>query len=138
MHSWLTAEKTYEGAPLLLRRPADFDIASLRPGFPTLVVITHQFTRRMPNGLPDPDYNDGLAEMDHEVVTAFDADQMGVAALVETCAGKRTYYIYVTADADVSNALSAVARRYPDERLSWSFRSDPEWTFIQRYAKDHF
>jgi hypothetical protein len=138
MRSWLTAEKTYEGFPLLLRRPAKFDVDSLRPLYPTLAVVTHQFTRRKPNGLPQPDYSDGLVEMDCEMVGAFDVDRMGVPALVETFGGKRHYYFYVSADADVPAIISAVARRYPAERLSWEVRPDPKWEFIESYASEHF
>jgi len=138
MRSWLTAEKTYEGFPLLLRRPANFDVDSLRPLFPTLAIVTHKFTKRKPNGLPEPDYNNGLVDMDCELVGAFDVDQMGVPALVETFGGQRNYYFYVAADTDVPTAISAVARRYPAERLSWTVRPDPRWTFLQKYASDHF
>ena len=136
MYSWITTEKTYEGFPLFLRRPANLDVEALRPTFPTLAVVTHEFTKRKPNGLPESDYNDGLAKMDHELVTAFDVDRMGVPALVETFGGKRNYYFYVTADADVPAVIAAVANRYPEERLTWLVRSDPKWGFIENYARD--
>ncbi len=123
---------------MFLRRPMDLDAGSLRPLYPTLVVVTHEFAKRMPNGLPDADYNDGLAEMDCELVEAFDANCTGVPVLVETFGGKRHYYFYVAQKADVSAAISAVARRYPTERLSWSVYPDPNWGFIESYARDHF
>jgi hypothetical protein len=138
MATWLTGKKMYEGFPLFLRRPADLDVEGLRPIFPTLVIVTHEFTRRKSNGLPEPDYNLGLARMDHELLAAFDVDGMGVPVLVETFGGKRHYYFYVSRDADVSVAISAVVSNYPEERLSWSVRSDPEWGFIITYAKEHF
>ena len=123
---------------MLLRRPEDLDVDSLRPLYPTLAVVTHEFTKRKPNGLPEPDYNDQLLDMDCELVGAFDGDRMGVPALVETFGGKRNYYFYVARDADVPAVISAVARRYPTERLSWSVRPDPKWGFIERYAREHF
>jgi hypothetical protein len=138
MHTWLTAEKIYEGFPLLLRRPADLNVDSLRPSLPSLVVVTHTFTKRKPDGLPEPDYNHGLAEMDHELVTAFDVDRMGVPALVETFGGERNYYFYVAKDTDVSAVISAVASRYPAERLSWTVRPDSDWSFIEKYAREYF
>ena len=138
MRTWLIAEKTYEGFPLFLRRPADLDVDSVRAGFPTLAVVSHKFTKRKPNGLPEPDYNESLAEMDQELVSAFDVDRMGVPALVETFGGERNYYFYVAADTDVPRVISAVARRYPKEQLSWLVRSDPKWGFIEIYAKEHF
>jgi len=138
MLTWATAQKEYEGFPLILRRPTNIDVDSLRPTHPTLAVVTREFTKRKPNGLPEPDYNETLFEMDIELVEAFDVDQMGVPVLVETFGGKRHYYFYVTADTDVPAIISAVAQRHPSERLWWTVRPDPQWGFLERYAKDHF
>ena len=76
--------------------------------------------------------------MDHELISAFDVDRMGVPALVEIFGGERNYYFYVATDADVGSTISAIMQRYPGEQLSWSVRPDPKWDFIQRYAKEHF
>jgi hypothetical protein len=138
MLNWLSTEKTYEGFPLMLRRPTNLDTHKLRPDFPLLASVTHLFSEQWPNGLPKPDYNGSLAEMDHEIIVAFDVDRIGTPALVETYGGKRNYYFYVATDADVPAVLSAIADRYPKERLSWSVRPDPEWIFIRGYAKDYF
>lgn len=138
MLEWATAKKEYEGFPLMLRRPTNLDIDSLRPTLPTLAVVTHEFTKRWPNGLPEPDYNETLFEMDDELVSAFDVDQMGVPVLVETFGGKRHYYFYVTADTDVPAIISVVVQRYPSERLSWTVQPDPQWGFLKRYATDFF
>jgi hypothetical protein len=138
MRTWLNAEKTYEGFPLFLRRPADFEIKKLCPSFPSLVIIPHNFIKRKPNGLPEDDYNHGLASMDHELVCAFDVDRMGVPALVETFGGKRNYYFYVVADADVPTTISRIAHRCSSEQLTWSVRPDSGWDFITKYANEHF
>ena len=138
MLTWATAQKEHEGFPLMLRRPTNIDVDLFRPSHPTLAVVTHEFTKRWPNGLPEPDYNETLFEMDIELVEAFDAGQQGVPVLVETFGGKRHYYFYVTADTDVPATISAVAQRHPSERLSWTVRPDPQWGFLERYVKDHF
>lgn len=103
-----------------------------------LAVVAHELTKTQPSGLPEPDYNDGLMEMDRELVAAFDVDCMGVPALIETFGGKRHYYFYVSQDADAPGTISAITRRYPAERLSWSVRPDPNWGFIERYAREYF
>jgi hypothetical protein len=138
MLEWATAQKEHEGFPLMLRRPTNVKIDLLRPTHPNLAVVTHQFTKRRPNGLPDPDYNESLFEMDIELVQAFDASQKGVPVLVETFGGKRHYYFYVSADTDVPAIISAIARRYPAEQLSWKVRTDPTWGFLEKYAKEYF
>jgi hypothetical protein len=138
MRTWINADKTYEGFPLFLRRPTDFDIEKLRPSFANLVVVTHKFTKRKPNGLPEDDYNRSLAEMDYELICAFDIDLMGIPALIETFGGERNYYFYVATDADVSATISRIAQRYSGEQLTWSVRPDSNWSFITKYAKEHF
>ena len=138
MLDWLWTEKNYEGFPLFLRRPTNLDIDSLRPCFPQLVAITHTFAKRMPNGLPEVDYNHGLAELDHSLIISFDIDHMGVPVLIETFGGKRNYYFYVSADADIEAVVSQAAQRFPGERLSSTTELDPNWSFITKYAKEHF
>jgi len=138
MLSWATAQTEYEGFPLMLRRTTNIDVDALRPSYPTLAIVTHEFTKRKPNGLPEPDYNESLFEMDIELVRAFDVHRMGVPVLVETFGGKRNYYFYVTADTDVPAIISDVSRRYPSERLSWTVRPDPQWGLLEKYAKEYF
>jgi hypothetical protein len=135
---WATAKIEYEGFPLMLRRPTNLDVDSLRPAHPTLAVVTHKFTKRQPNGLPEPEYNRRLFQLDDELVGAFDVDRIGVPVFVETFGGKRNYYFYVAAYADVPATISEVARRYPSEQLSWIVRSDPNWGFLEKYTKEYF
>src|SRR5258705_10453022 len=107
MFTWATAKMEYEGFPLMLRRPTNLDVDSLRPALPTLAVVTHEFTKRKSNGLPEPDYNESLFEMDLELVRAVDVYRMGVPALVETFGGKRHYSFYFAANPDVRAIISA-------------------------------
>jgi hypothetical protein len=138
MHSWVTTDRTHEGFPLYLRRPIDVDTADNRRGFPTLAVITHELRERLSDGRPDRDYNDSLADFDHDIITAFDADYIGVPVLVETFGGKRHYYFYVSPATDVGSIVSHIGASYPAEPLSWETRPDDKWAFLDRYAKDFF
>lgn len=136
--SWVTSQHTYESFPLFLRRPTNVDTTTNRKRYPTLAVITHEFTKRLPDGRPDPDYNETLFDFDEEIVASFDPKRRGVPVLVETFGGKRHYYFYVRAEAEISTVLSPVTRRHPDEKLTWEVRPDPKWSFLDKYAKDFF
>ncbi|HEY3762704.1 MAG TPA: DUF695 domain-containing protein [Verrucomicrobiae bacterium] len=138
MRTWVNKKIIYEGFPLFLRRPVGLEIEKIRPSFPILAVVSHKFTKRLPNGLPEANYNDSLAAMDIELVCAFDVDRMGVVTLIETFGGKRNYYFYVASDTDVPTTISNIAHRYPAEELSWSVYPDPYWNFITEYARDYF
>jgi hypothetical protein len=97
---------------------------------------SHEFRQRLPDGRPDFDYNDSLADFDQQIVSAFDAPGHGVPVLVETFAGKRHYYFYVSPDADVSSVVARLKSSYPLEHITWHTRPDPSWNFIGRYAKE--
>ena len=132
---WLTGEKLYEGFPLLLRRPASVDYASLPP---KLLIITHHLEKTKPNGLPEPDYNDTLADFDLELVRYLPAKQAGRIVLVETFGHKRHYYAYGGAAASAEEIRRHFESRFPGFRIESSERADPEAGFIRKYAADHF
>jgi hypothetical protein len=138
MYSWATAERTYEGFPLFLRRPTDVDTPEHRKRFPDLVIVTHTFTKRLPDGRPESDYNRDLEDMDVAIVRAFDGTHSGVPVLVETFGGERNYYFYMASGTDASAILTPIAANYPAERLAWDVRPRNNWQLIDRYAKDYF
>ncbi|NIP24164.1 MAG: DUF695 domain-containing protein [Phycisphaerae bacterium] len=135
---WLTGQVDYEGFPLLLRRPKDLDYDLLKDTFPNLVVVTHQFAKTKPSGLPEDDYNLGLADFDYEVVNYFRNRKQGITVLVETFGGKRNYYMYAATDADADKAKAHFKQNYPEHNLSWVIKNDPDWGFIKAYAKECF
>lgn len=135
---WVTSERTYEGFPLYLRRPTNADTAANRRRYLALAVITHEFTKRYPDGRPEPAYNKTLVDLDQKIVASFDSPPRGVPVLIETFGGKRHYYFYVVADTDVSAVLQAITRQYPNEKLTWDVRANDKWAFIDKYAKAHF
>ncbi len=64
---------------------------------------------------PEPDYNDSLVDIDHDLVGAFEPSASGITVLVETFGGRRNYYIYVSADApveDMKRRLSSTRYTY--------------------------
>ena len=138
MYLWTIAKHTYEGFPLYLRRPVDVDTPDHRMSFPHLAVIKHTFTKRFPDGRPEPDYNETLGELDHEVLAAFTPGQFGVPVLVETFAGKRNYYFYVADGTDVSAIAARIARHHPDETITRSAHPNDRWAFLDKYAAEFF
>ncbi len=134
---WYTGEVRHEGFPLLLRFPdkPDFDTLSIR--FPKLLVVEHTLAKVMPSGLPEPDYNDSLADFDQDLVSAFEPSTSGITVLVETFGGRRSYYIYVSVDAPVEDVKRRLCTNYPQYQLDWSLQDDAGWNFIRRYSEEY-
>jgi hypothetical protein len=135
---WVVSRHTYEGFPLLLRRLERLPFPSRRQELPTLATITHTFSKRLPNGLPETDYNASLLEMDLRLVDAMNDESIGLPVLVETFGGKRMYYYYVVDQRSAEKRFEDIRPLFPAEELSFESKADPDWGFMQRYAKDFF
>lgn len=114
------------------------DTPANRKCYPKLAIITHEFTNRLPDGRPEPDYNETLFDLDIAIVRSLDSKRLGVPVLVETFGGKRHYYFYVLADAEISASVKPIFHQYPNEKLTSETRPDKNWSFFDRYAKDYF
>lgn len=135
---WLVGHIEHEGFPLYFRRPdvkiAEFE--TLRPKYPRLLVVTHALAEVMENGIPDPDYNRSLEPLGMTLTEAFEDESEGLIALIETFAGKRTYYTYLAPSFVVEDYISIVTMGYPQEDLTYEVDNDPNWRLIKGYAAD--
>ena len=136
--TWLNANTMYEDFPIYFRRPdvrvAEFD--ALQPAYPRLLVVTHMLAQVKSNGLPESDYNDSLLPLDQMLTVPFREPSNGLIAVIETFAGKRTYYIYLTPSFDADAFVDAVRRGFPHETLEHEVEDDPDWRLFRGYAKD--
>ena len=134
---WYTGKVQHKGFPLLLRFPGKPDFDTLPRRYPKLLVVEHTLAKVKPSGLPESDYNDSLADFDHDLVTAFEPSATGITVLVETFGGRRNYYIYVSADAPVEDVKRRLSTKYSQHQLDWSLRDDPGWKFIRGYSEEY-
>ncbi len=134
--AWLGATVTYEGFPLALRVRPRADSPARRKSFPYLAIVTHRLAKVRRDGLPEPAYNLGLADLDHCIIQMLGRRGRGVTVLVETFGGERTYYAYTRSLAMASAAFDAIRVMHPEHKLSLRGRVDSRWGFLQRYRKD--
>ncbi|GHT87059.1 hypothetical protein AGMMS49960_02410 [Betaproteobacteria bacterium] len=136
--TWLNASTKHEGFPIYFRRPdirvSEFE--GLRPQYPVLLAIKHQLSHVKDNGLPVAAYNKLLAPLDAALVEPFRDESDGLVALVETFAGKRTYYIYLAPTFDAQQFMSSIASKFQQESISWKLHDDPTWRLFNGYAAD--
>jgi hypothetical protein len=133
---WESAQRTHEGFPLYLRRPAGLEFDALMPRYPALMALSHHLSSVRPDGAPEPTYNRGLEDFDAAVTSFFLRSHEGQIVLVETFGGKRHYYFYVSPSVVADDVLGELRARFPGHRLEVETRSDPAWDFIRRYTKE--
>jgi hypothetical protein len=89
---WLGATVEYEGFPLALRVRPQADSPANQTKLPHLVALTHHLDHVRADGLPKAGYNDTLDSFDGDVVECLERYGLGLVVVVETFAGRRTYY----------------------------------------------
>jgi hypothetical protein len=133
---WVLSQHQYKGFPLLVRRVERLPFPLRRAELPVLAVITHTFAKRRADGLPEPEYNESLFDMDEMLIELMSG--IGSAVLIETFGGKRHFYYYVTDGDEAEARFQSVNRDFPSEDLSLDCRPDASWDFIYRYFKNFF
>jgi len=85
------------------------------------------------DGLPEAAYNEGLAPFDADVIECLERYGKGLVALVETFAGRRTYYAYATALDLGTGAIVELQERYPGYRVTESHTANEGWELFAHY-----
>ena len=132
---WLVSRVEHEGYPMGLRVRPGVATDANRAAFPHLILIHHHLERVRSDGLPEKDYNSSLLEFDGQILRIINGRHEGIVALVETFAGKRTYYAYVDANATFKARFAEVQSQYPEHRLSFVHREEPDWETYRLYQK---
>ena len=102
---WFTKKIEYDGFSLYLRKPDYQDIFAHRDNFPNVLHVTQKLKEVKSNGLPDSDYNQSLFEFDGQMCKLFDTKDEGLIFLIETFAGKRNYYYFISDLTDYEKEL---------------------------------
>lgn len=130
--TWFTGERSHKGYPLLLRFPEERKYEETSKLYQVRISIEHTLKSVKDNGLPHPEYNDSLAELDDRIIQGLDC-----MVLVETFGGRRTYYAYSENKRKVEVLLESIKKSYPDEKFMFVAQHDPNWNFIKEYAEDY-
>ena len=132
---WLTTKIEHEGFPLYLRKPDYQDIFSYQDNLPNVLRVTHELKEVKNNGLPESDYNMSLIDFDGQMCKLFDEKDEGLIFLIETFAGKRHYYYFISDTADYKKRIQKVKRDNPDIEVEIDSYADKDWGFLKEYPK---
>lgn len=130
---WLTKKIEYEGLPLYLRKPDYEDIFSYKSSFSNVFHVTQNLKEVKSNGLPESDYNESLFEFDDQMCKLFNESDEGIIFLVETFAGKRHYYYFISDTADYGKRIEKIERDNPEIDIVTHSYADKDWSFLKDY-----
>jgi hypothetical protein len=132
--TWLAATVERAGVRTALRVRPWAELQKRRPGLATLAVVTHQLERVGSQGLPEPSYNDELADLDAQVIAALES-LGGSVVLIDTSAGQRRYFSYCASREAAEAAFQRLAQIH-DHHLSCRSQVDSEWAALEQYRAD--
>jgi hypothetical protein len=133
--TWLTKMAEHEGRPLALRVRPDADSAANCGRYPQVASVSHELPIVSANGLPEPNYNDSLAEFDHDLHATIERDGEGLVVVVETFSGKRNYFAYITDVARLRARVEQFQLLHPQSPLNMRSGPDPEWKWYNSYRQ---
>jgi Family of unknown function (DUF695) len=133
--AWITGHTTHEGAPIALRIRPNANTPTNRKRYNRRVAVVHELAEVTQNGMPEAEYNEGLAAFDHEMHQCLEGDGDGLVVLVETLSGRRIYFSYVRPGIDVDARLDALKAKYPQHALRSKAAEDTEWEAYEHYHK---
>jgi hypothetical protein len=133
---WLIGTTRYKDFPLALRVRPDSDTPTNRARLASLGVVTHFLAKVRDDGLPEPEYNDSLEDFDIALQEAMAGGEVGIVVLVETFAGKRTYYAYVNDCASFRSRVHSLRQQFQEHELTIECEADAPWKFYERYRKN--
>jgi hypothetical protein len=132
---WLTALVEHDGFPMGLRVRPSADSDSNLARLTRRLVVTHHLEHVKPNGLPESEYNQSLAQFDDRVHELIEAEGKGLVVLVETFAGRRIYYCYVEPSATFKVRYGELKKGYPQHNLEIGFNEEPDWSTYALYHR---
>jgi hypothetical protein len=130
---WLGAMCRHEGAPLALRVRSGVRSWRGRSELPYLLAVTLHLTEVRSDGLPAPEYNVSLGDLDHAMFERCEQDGDGVVVLIETFSGERTWYAYGRERSIGEAVLRDIEARFPGHRFTSRATAGAEWGLWDLY-----
>jgi hypothetical protein len=134
--NWVVSFRDYEGYPLFTRHPTDLNFDKLQKLYPIRIIVDLTLAKVKDNGLPENDYNKAIEELDNFVVEYFENQSEGQCVLVETYAGKRHFYSYVSNSANIEAFKREINKKFPKHEIEFDIKPDKNWSLIRKYTKE--
>jgi len=127
---WFTAERTSEGARILLRgRRLERECYGCEL-YPTVVTIEHRYERQRTDGLPTQDQHSRYQEIVLQFVDAIEAARIGIHVFGDTTQGLVREWFYVSELPTMDRLSEEHLRGRMDYELCYD--DDPTWSFVDR------
>ena len=135
-HEWGVAQGTFEDAPLIVRYNETAKAWDASNEFP--IKLGFAVPLRSPNegGLPDPDENASLDDVEDLICEHVALATPGVHALVLTTGIMKEYIFYIPADVDIQSLHENIQSAVDSHEVQCIAEHEPKWDTYHGFLPD--
>ena len=127
--SWVNAESSSNGNPLMLRIRPDLQSFDGKESFPNKIVFTWEFGHAEElAGLPSDEQYDEMKLFEDALVESLEEGRCAIFAYAHTGCGACERHFYISDLTEIKPALDGVLNGFPGLPLRIETYDDPEWT----------
>jgi hypothetical protein len=134
-HKWSVAEASYEGSPLIVRLNSSAQEWLGHKALPIKLGFAVPLNAPNEGGLPQPDENKQLNDVEDVILREVEAKVRGIYALVLTTGTMREFVFYIVADADIKAVHDAIRKSVSTHEVQCMAETDPKWATYAQFAR---
>jgi len=130
---WMVGESDYGGSPLLIRVNTSAREWAGHPALPIKLGFAVPLNAPSEGGLPDPEENDQLDEIEDIIRDQVEARTKGVHVLVLTTGTMKEFVFYVPRDLDFPALHQAIQAAVSTHEVQCVGEHEPKWDTYQQF-----
>ena len=131
---WTIATTEFNGARLLLRVNQGAAVLAQHPDFAEQVGVVAILNAPREDGSPTWEEGDALKVLEHELVSALQADNAAVFVMAITAPGNREFVFYSRDSSVIVPRVTEVAQRVGTHNVQITERPDPQWEIFTTFG----
>ncbi len=129
-YSWILLQYEDDGFPVVMKLMEDLPPEQVRERFAWLTVITWRYDASENNGMPVPDVNDQMKQLEASIDT-LQENELSVQVYARTGKGLKELVYYIGDRDEFMSAFNQALSDQPRYPLDIEFFEDPDWKDLQ-------
>jgi hypothetical protein len=133
-HTWGVAEGNYNGAPLIVRFSQSARDWCSHPGLPIKLGFAVPLNSPSEGGLPDPNENRQLNEIEDTIRGEVAGRTKAIHALVLTTGTMKEFVFYIPLGVDIKSLHEAIQAAVPTHDVQCMAVKEPKWDSYKEFS----
>lgn len=135
-HQWGVAESGYDGSPLIIRFNSTAQEWVAHPDLPIKLGFAIPLNHPNETGLPHPDENEQLNQIEDVILREVEARARGMHVLALTTGTMKEFIFYVDTGADIKTIHETVQSHVSTHDVQCMAVEEPAWDSYKEFVPD--